>query len=154
MMCVLSYGAGASAIALTITGSLWSNLLALILFVVCLATYYPLHVFSSGIDYQVRVTMPFGTRKSGGASGDEAALLLLASVDRATRWLMGSTLMLVVLYPMAASQLGWWLPTSVSDDAMVIIGTAGYVCSVTTVVWSWMEPGTHDLPYPADEDLT
>ncbi len=156
ILCMVAYGAGAAAVALALIDRPWSVLTALILFAVCGASYYPLHVFSRGIDYRARPRMPFGG--PGGSRSiddgvDEAELQLLYDVYRATRWLLGSAVMASVTYPLLASLFGWWLPEGVSEWGLIVAGTAGFVSSLPTVIWGWLEPGTHDRPYPADEDL-
>jgi hypothetical protein len=59
----------------------------------------------------------------------------------------------LVTYPMLASRFGWWMPEGISEWGLIAAGAAGLVSSLPTVIWGWLEPGTHDRPYPADEDL-
>jgi MFS family permease len=155
-LCVLAYGSGAAAIALAMIERPWSVLPALALFAVCGASYYPLHVFSQGIDYRARPRTPFGG--PGGPLSvedgvDEAELQLLYNVYLANRWFLSSAVMALVTYPMLASWFGWWLPEGVTEWGLIVAGAAGFVSSLPTVIWGWLEPGTHECPYPADEDL-
>jgi hypothetical protein len=156
ILCVVAYGAGATAVALAMIERPWSVPLALTLFAACGASYYPLHVFSQGIDYRARPRRPFGG--PGGPQCvedgvDEAQLQLLYNVYLANRWFLSSAVMALVTYPMLASWFGWWLPEGAFEWGLVVAGTAGFVSSLPTVIWGWLEPGTHDCPYPADEDL-
>jgi hypothetical protein len=155
-LCVLAYGSGAAAIALALIERPWSVLPALVLFVVCAVSYYPLHVFSGGIDYRARPRVPF--RGPGGPLSvedgvDEAELQLLYDVYLANRWFLSSAVMALVTYPMLASFFRWWMPEGAFEWGLVVAGTAGFVSSLPTVIWGWLEPGTHNLPHPADEDL-
>jgi hypothetical protein len=156
VLCVVAYGAGAAAIGLALINRPWSVVLALALFAACGASYYPLHVFSQGIDYRARHE-PLARRppfdRPEEASVDDAQLKLLYNVYLVNRWFLSSAVMALVTYPMLASWFGWWLPEEAFEWGVVIAGAAGFVSSLPTVIWGWLEPGTHDLPYPADEDL-
>lgn len=155
-LCAVAYCSGAAAIAFASVGRPWPVLMALVLFAVCGAAYYPLHVFSQGIDYRARPRMPFGRPSDARDSGDgvdEAEIQLLYSVYLANRWFLSAAVMALVTYPVVASQLGWWMPERTSEWGLVVAGAAGFVCSLPTVIWGWLEPGTHNLPHPADEDV-
>jgi hypothetical protein len=80
-------------------------------------------------------------------------LKLLYNVYLVNRWFLSSAVMALVTYPMLASWFGWWMPERAFEWGLVIAGAAGFVSSLPTVIWGWLEPGTHNLPYPADEDL-
>jgi len=154
-LCALAYSSGAAAIALVRIECPWAILPALALFAVCGASYYPLQVFSQGIDYRARPE-PLARRPRFGLLGqgvDDAQLKLLYNVYLANRWFLSSAVMALVTYPMLASWSGWWMPERAFEWGLVIAGTAGFVSSLPTVIWGWLEPGTHDRPYPADEDL-
>jgi hypothetical protein len=156
ILCVAAYGSGAAAIALALIERPWSMLPALVLFAVCGCSYYPLHVFSQGIDYRARPRTPFGGRsgpRNTDDGVDEAQLQLLYNVYLANRWFSSSAVMALVTYPMLASLFGWWMPQGISEWGLIVAGAACFVSSLPTVIWGWLEPGTHDLPYPADEDL-
>jgi len=155
-LCTLAYGSGAAAVALALIERPWSVLPALVLFVVCGVSYYPLHVFSGGIDYRARPRVPF--RGPGGPQGvedgvDEAELQLLYDVYLANRWFLSSAVMALLTYPMLASFFRWWMPEGITEWGLIVAGTAGFVSSLPTVIWGWLEPGTYNLPHPADEDL-
>lgn len=100
--------------------------------------------------------VPFGGQRGSREVDDgvdEAQLKLLYNVYRTTRWFLSSAVMALVTYPMLASRLGWWMPEGAAEWGLVVAGAAGLVSSLPTVVWGWLEPGTHDRPHPADEDL-
>jgi hypothetical protein len=156
VLCTMAYGSGGAAVVLGPIEHPWPLLPALVLFAVCGASYYPLHVVSRGIDYRARPRMPLGGRSrprdvDGGV--DEAQLQLLYNVYLANRWLLSSAVMALVTYPMLASRFGWWMPEGISEWGLIAAGAAGLVSSLPTVIWGWLEPGTHDRPHPADEDL-
>ena len=155
VLCVVAYGSGAAAIALALIGRPWSVVLALALFAACGASYYPLHVFSQGIDYRARPE-PLAWRPRFGRPGegvDDAQLKLLYNVYLANRWFLSSAVMALLTYPMLASWFGWWMPEGEFEWGLIVAGAAGFVSSLPTVIWGWLEPGTHDRPYPADEDV-
>ena len=55
---------------------------------------------------------------------------------------------------MLASRFGWWLPEGISRWCLhIVAGAARLVSSLPTAIWGWLEPGTHDRAYPADEYL-
>ena len=57
-------------------------------------------------------------------------------------------------YPMLASRFGWWMPEGISRWCLhIVAGAARLVSSLPTASWGWLEPGTHDRAYPADEYL-
>lgn len=156
VLCVAAYASGAAALALAVVGRPWAVLPILVLFAACGASYYPLHVFSGGIDFRAGPRMPFGGRGDSRKIDDgvdEADIQLLYNVYRANRWLLSSAVMALVTYPTLASWSGWWMPHGVQEWELVVAGAAGFVCSLPTVIWGWLEPGTHNLPYPAEEDL-
>jgi hypothetical protein len=62
VLCTMAYGSGGAAVVLGPIEHPWPLLPALVLFAVCGASYYPLHVVSRGIDYRARPRMPFGGR--------------------------------------------------------------------------------------------
>lgn len=150
VLCLAAYGSGGAAFALLLSGSWWFA--ALVLLAVAAAAYYPLHVFSESIDFRAMHRPPFGSGRADDGI-DESQVQLLYNVYRSTRWILGSAVMIPVLYPMLASWLGWWLPTTDTEWSLVILGISAFVLSVPTILWNWLEPGTHDLPYPADEDV-
>ena len=156
LLCLVAYGAGAAAIAFALINRPWAILPALALFAVSGASYYPLHAFSQGIDYRARHE-PLARRprfdRPDEESVDDAQLKLLYNVYLVNRWFLSSAVMALVTYPMLASWVGWWMPERAFEWGLVIAGAAGFVSSLPTVIWGWLEPGTHDLPYPADEDL-
>ena len=155
VLCVVAYGSGAAAIALALLDRPWTILPALALFAVCGASYYPLHVFSQGIDYRARPE-PLARRPRFGLLGqgvDDAQLKLLYNVYLANRWFLSSAVMVLVTYPMLAYLFRWWMPDEAFEWGLIVAGTAGFVSSLPTVIWGWLEPGTHNRPYPADEDL-
>jgi hypothetical protein len=155
VLCVVAYGSGAAAIALALINRPWSVLLALALFAACGASYYPLHVFSQGIDYRARPE-PLARRPRFGLPRqgvDDAQLKLLYNVYLANRWFLSSAVMALVTYQMLASLFRWWMPEGAFEWGLIVAGAAGFVNSLPTVIWGWLEPGTHNHPYPADEDL-
>lgn len=149
-LCLLAYGSGGAAFPLLLAGGMWSPA-GLALLGAAAAAYYPLHVFSEGIDYRARHRPDLG--REGVDDGiDELQAHLLYNVYRSTRWLLSSAVMAPVVYAMLAAQLGLWTPEGTTEWGLVVAGAAGFVSSLPTVIWCWLEPGTHDLPYPADED--
>jgi len=88
-----------------------------------------------------------------GQGVDDAQLKLLYNVYLANRWFLNSAVMVLVTYPMLAYLFRWWMPDEAFEWGLIVAGTAGFVSSLPTVIWGWLEPGTHNRPYPADEDL-
>ncbi len=156
MLCAVAYGSAAAAIALALINRPSAILPALALFAACGASYYPLHVFSQGIDYRARHE-PLARRprfdRPDEESVDDAQLKLLYNVYLVNRWFLSSAVMVLVTYPMLAYLFRWWMPDEAFEWGLIVAGTAGFVSSLPTVIWGWLEPGTHNRPYPADEDL-
>ncbi len=56
--------------------------------------------------------------------------------------------MALASYPMLAAWSGWLIPQGIPEWGLVDAGAAGFVSSLPTVIWCWLEPGAHGLPLP------